>query len=39
VVINPKRTLLDAEFTELEADIAKAFEAIERHLSKERARN
>lgn len=39
VVINPKRTLLDAEFTELKADIAKAFEAIERHLSKERARN
>jgi ribonuclease P protein component len=39
VVINPKRTLLDAEFTDLQADIAKAFEAIEKNLSKERARN
>ena len=39
VVINPKRTLLDAEFAELQNDIARAFEAIEKNLSKERARN
>jgi ribonuclease P protein component len=39
VVINPKRTLLDAEFADLQADIARAFEAIEKNLSKERARS
>jgi ribonuclease P protein component len=39
VVINPKRTLLDAEFADLQNDIARAFEAIEKNLSKERARN
>jgi RNase P protein component len=39
VVINPKRTLLDAEFAILQNDIARAFEAIEKNLSKERARN
>ena len=39
VVINPKRTLLDAEFADLQNDIARAFEAIEKNLSKERARS
>jgi ribonuclease P protein component len=39
VVINPKRTLLHAEFADMQADVAKAFETILRHLSKERARN
>jgi RNase P protein component len=38
IVINPKRTLLDAEFADLQNDIARAFEAIEKNLSKERAR-
>src|SRR6185503_12975203 len=39
VVINPKRTLLDAEFADLQNDIARAFEAMAKNLKKERARS
>jgi len=39
VVINPKRTLLDAEFADLQNDVARAFEAIAKNLNKERARS
>jgi ribonuclease P protein component len=39
VVINPKRSLLGAEFTDLQSQIAKAFEVIERILRKEQPRN
>lgn len=39
VVINPKRSLLGAEFTDLQSQIAKAFDVIEKTLGKEKPRN
>ena len=39
VVINPKRSLLGAEFTDLQNQIAKAFDVIEKTLKKEQPRN
>lgn len=34
VVINPKRSALTADFGDLQGEIAKAFEVIEKHLQK-----
>ncbi len=39
VVINPKRSLLGAEFADLQNQVAKAFDVIERTLRKEQPRN
>lgn len=36
VVINPKRSLLTAEFSDLQNEVAKAFEIIERSIAKNR---
>jgi ribonuclease P protein component len=34
IVINPKRSLLTAEFPELQSEVAKAFEVIEKSIAK-----
>jgi len=34
VVINPKRSALAADFNDLQSDVIKAFQVIERHLQK-----
>jgi len=34
IVINPKRSLLTAEFSDLQNEVAKAFEIIERSIAK-----
>jgi ribonuclease P protein component len=39
VVINPKRSLLTADFPELRNEVAKAFVVIEKTLTKEKPRN
>ena len=39
IVINPKRSLLDAEFSILRNEVARAFEIIEKTLTKEKPRN
>ncbi len=39
IVINPKRSLLTADFAEIRNEVAKAFVAIEKSLTKEKARN
>ena len=39
IVINPKRSLLTAEFAEIRNEVAKAFVAIEKSLTKEKPRN
>jgi ribonuclease P protein component len=36
VVINPKKSLLDAEFTELQKEVGRAFQVIERKLAEKR---
>jgi RNase P protein component len=38
VVINPKRSLLNADFSELRNEVAKAFVSIEKTLKKENPR-
>lgn len=37
VVINPKRSLLEAEFNDLQSEVAKALDVIERNLLKEKS--
>ena len=39
IVINPKRSLLAADFAELRNQVAKAFVVIEKTLTKEQSRN
>jgi RNase P protein component len=39
VVINPKRSLLGAEFSVLENEVARAFELIAKTLTKEKPRH
>jgi ribonuclease P protein component len=38
IVINPKRSALAADFSDLEAEVAKAFQVIERYLEKGKSR-
>ena len=38
VVINPKRSLLTAEFSDIRNEVAKAFVAIEKTLAREKSR-
>lgn len=38
VVINPKRSVLSADFTDLQRELAKAFQVIQKHSEKGRAR-
>jgi ribonuclease P protein component len=39
VVINPKRSLLTADFSDLQNQVAKALSVIEKNINKEHARN